>query len=173
VSDKPRHFYDRGQGAFWTNCRECPGAAPNGEVTRARYNLWKAGIEVPEGARVRHLDGDKANDDVANLEVWMPRDPTRFYVAGGYAWIYAPECPYANAKGCVRRCRYVLWEAGVVIPKGSHIHHKDENRLNDTRGNLEVLTKAEHHRHHALGHIVTEASRRKISESLRRYYASA
>lgn len=96
----------------------------------------------------------------------------RVYYANGYAIVYDPTCPYASKKGSVRRNKWVLWKAGVEIPKGSHVHHRDEDRGNDSLDNLEVLTKAEHYRQHATGHVVTEESRKKIAESLSRFYES-
>lgn len=39
----------------------------------------------------------------------------------------------------------VVWETTHgPMPRGSVVHHKDENTLNDTIDNLELLTKAQH-----------------------------
>lgn len=66
----------------------------------------------------------------------------------GYIRIYKPSHPLANADGHVLEHRMVLYDAGVDIPPGSNVHHKngikDDNRLE----NLEVLAKSEHHRLH-------------------------
>lgn len=43
-----------------------------------------------------------------------------------------------------------VWEfySGQTVPKGSVIHHKDENPHNNDYSNLECLTRAEHGKHH-------------------------
>ena len=43
----------------------------------------------------------------------------------------------------------VVWERHCgAIPAGMVIHHKDRNSLNDSIGNLEILTRAEHLNEH-------------------------
>lgn len=43
----------------------------------------------------------------------------------------------------------VIWEeANGSIPVGYHIHHKDENRLNNSLDNLELLPSSQHSSHH-------------------------
>lgn len=42
--------------------------APNKRMRLARYNWTKVYGEIPKGYVIIHLDGDKYNDDVSNLE---------------------------------------------------------------------------------------------------------
>lgn len=45
----------------------------------------------------------------------------------------------------------IVWEAEHgPIPPGMVIHHRDGNKLNNTIDNLEMMTNAEHMRHHAI-----------------------
>ena len=37
--------------------------------------------------------------------------------------------------------------------KGLHVHHKDENKLNNSLENLEILTVREHHQHHSFERV--------------------
>lgn len=52
----------------------------------------------------------------------------------------------------IGRLHEEIWKAAHgPIPAGSHIHHKDENPLNNKLDNLELLTGAAHMSHHNLG----------------------
>lgn len=44
----------------------------------------------------------------------------------------------------VLRCRHVWEQHHGPIPKGMGIHHKDEDKLNDSIDNLELVSKARH-----------------------------
>ena len=47
----------------------------------------------------------------------------------------------------------VVWEAANgPLPRGCVVHHKDENKLNDALGNLEMLTKGQHLAEHRAAH---------------------
>ena len=73
-----------------------------------------------------------------------------------------------------KRLAHVVWnEHNPDNPYriGYHVHHKDENKLNDDISNLELMTKAEHRKLHLLGNSLmkgkkhTEKTRRKMSKS--------
>lgn len=97
----------------------------------------------------------------------------------GHAVVYVPWCPLASKRtGQLRRPRYVLWAAGVDLPKGSIVHHRDGNKLNDRPSNLEVLSNSDHTKEHwqkdstlrrqhisesLRGRVVSEETRRKIA----------
>lgn len=66
----------------------------------------------------------------------------------GYVRVWEPSHPLANRDGYVLEHRKVVHDAGVVIPPGTNVHHrngiKDDNRLE----NLVVKPASTHHRDH-------------------------
>lgn len=90
----------------------------------------------------------------------------RFHVTDkGHAVVYAPWCPLASKRtGQLRRPRYVLWAAGIEIPIGHIVHHRDGIKLNDRPSNLEVLSNGGHTKEHWQGD--TSLRRQRISEAL-------
>lgn len=60
----------------------------------------------------------------------------------GY-WI---SCDYPR----IRAHRWVWISVHGPIPKGYHIHHKDEDRSNNDIENLELIERGRHQRHHML-----------------------
>lgn len=50
------------------------------------------------------------------------------------------------------------------IPKGYHVHHKDENKLNNCIMNLQILPKKQHHSQHSMGYVHTVENRKKMSD---------
>lgn len=72
----------------------------------------------------------------------------------------------------VRRSRVILAsKLGRPLTAAEHAHHDDEDRDNDTAGNIEVLNAAEHNRHHKTGTRHRPESRMKTSATLKRLYA--
>ena len=63
--------------------------------------------------------------------------------------------------------RYVWEKHNGKIPKGSVVHHKDENKLNFSIENLILLTNSEHNRKHAienkLGHTNKGKPKKHVS----------
>ena len=73
----------------------------------------------------------------------------------------------------VRRNRVILAsKLGRALTPNEHAHHSDEDRDNEAAGNLELLTAAEHNRHHKTGTRHRPESRAKTSASLKALYAS-
>ena len=69
----------------------------------------------------------------------------------GRTYIYMPDHPCCNSRGYVIAHRLVMEKVlGRYLSSDEIVHHKDENPLNNHFTNLEVMTKAEHMRHHAL-----------------------
>lgn len=53
---------------------------------------------------------------------------------------------YRGKKGLLHR---IVWQrANGEIPKGCCIHHRDEVKTNNALSNLELLTTAQHNKHH-------------------------
>jgi hypothetical protein len=75
--------------------------------------------------------------------------PRRSVMRHGYVRVWAPRHPLANADGYALEHRLVLHDAGVEIPEGCHVHHRNGDKADNRLENLEVLGESEHHRHHA------------------------
>jgi len=43
---------------------------------------------------------------------------------------------------------WCFWTGHTVLPSGCVVHHKDENKLNNSIDNLQLMTRAEHMNHH-------------------------
>lgn len=70
----------------------------------------------------------------------------------GYVYIYAPEHLEANTRGYVYEHRVIAEQKiGRRLFENEIVHHKDENRWNNSPDNLEVMDRAEHARLHNLG----------------------
>ena len=66
----------------------------------------------------------------------------------GYVRIREPSHPLAGRDGYVYEHRKVLYDAGVPIPPGSNVHHRNGDKADNRLENLEVLAHGEHSRHH-------------------------
>ena len=76
--------------------------------------------------------------------------------------------PYFQHKG--KRLHRTVWEFhNGVIPKGYHVHHRDENRANNTIENLELLKGHEHLKRH----MEKEERKEKSKESIKKAIALA
>lgn len=82
-------------------------------------------------------------------------------MSNGYRRIYRPGHPLADPTGMVLEHRAVVHDAGVAIPPGHHVHHRNGVKTDNRIGNLEVLPASEHHRQHAreAGYIVNQFGR--------------
>ena len=70
----------------------------------------------------------------------------------GYLYVYAPEHEYSNKSGKIYWHRYIAsMSKGYWIPTEEHVHHIDENKLNNASTNLQVLTPREHAKLHNKG----------------------
>ncbi len=80
----------------------------------------------------------------------------------------------AISDGCtVHRSRAVLASTlGRPLSPGEHAHHIDEDRCNDSPSNIELLTAAEHNRHHKTGSRHRDDSKAKTSATLKAAYES-
>lgn len=86
----------------------------------------------------------------SRTDVWTPKKWNDGYVDNrGRFRVYRPDYPRAYAMGYALRAHVVWWlHHGKVHPRGTNLHHKDENKLNDTLTNLQLIGHAEHTRHH-------------------------
>lgn len=68
----------------------------------------------------------------------------------GYRRIWVgKDHPLASTDGNAFEHRIVLYNAGVAVPEGYDVHHRNGDKLDNRLENLEVLTRAEH----ALRHL--------------------
>jgi hypothetical protein len=74
----------------------------------------------------------------------------RSITANGYVRLWRPGHPMANKNGFALEHRFVLHDAGIEIPHGSHVHHRNGDKLDNRLENLEVLPAGDHHRLHAV-----------------------
>lgn len=72
-------------------------------------------------------------------------------ISNGYVFVYAPGHHRATISSgtYTKRC-YLIAEKilGRLLQPGEEVHHKNGDKTDDRPGNLEVLTKSEHMRHH-------------------------
>ena len=68
---------------------------------------------------------------------------------GTYRYIRFPSHPLANSDGYVAEHRLVAWNAGLLIHPSDQVHHINHDGLDNSLGNLEVLSPTEHRRRHA------------------------
>jgi hypothetical protein len=80
-----------------------------------------------------------------------------FYVSQGATWVNEPAHPRAKHNGYVHNYILVAEKAlGHFLPAKAQVHHFDENRLNDSPGNLVIC---ENQAYHALLHMRVRAKR--------------
>lgn len=85
---------------------------------------------------------------------------------------FFPDAPVVCNGIYVRRNRVMLAaKLGRALLPSEHAHHDDENRNNDAPGNVELLTAAEHNRHHKTGTRHTPAVRERIAKSMKQAYS--
>lgn len=86
---------------------------------------------------------------------------------------FFPDAPVVCNGVYVRRNRVVLAsKLGRALTGDDLAHHGDEDRENDSSGNIEATTPAEHNRHHKTGSKHRADSKEKTSATLKSLYAS-
>lgn len=82
-------------------------------------------------------------------------DGERFYLCGNYF----------QHRG--KRLHRTVWQYhNGAIPKGYHVHHKDENKSNNSIENLELVKAEEHSRYH-MNNEARKARSREIADRIR------
>lgn len=114
---------------------ECPTCG--GPVQRRAYGEMYAGAFILDGERVeiRRVPDPNFSDPFV-------LDPLTQYF-NGRLWRLWPSERY-HAAGGNRLHRAVWTSAFGSIPRGCHIHHKDEDTVNNSLVNLECLPPSEH-----------------------------
>jgi hypothetical protein len=104
---------------------------------------------------------------------YAPRGSNRYWRLRLRPHRFFPGVRAVNGAIHVRRSRVMLAaKLGRALTPQEFAHHEDENRGNDSMENLRLVSAAAHNRHHKVGSRHSEASRRKIGESLKRAYTA-
>jgi len=83
----------------------------------------------------------------------------------GYEWIWVPEgYPNRSKLGYILLHRYIYQEYyKCCLLKGIIVHHKDENKLNNSIDNLQPVTRGQHNKIHKNFDKLTEAKNKNRS----------
>lgn len=86
---------------------------------------------------------------------------------------FFPDAPVVSNGISVKRSRVLLAvKLGRALTRSDIAHHADEDKVHDTADNIDLLTPAEHNRHHKTGTKHRPESRAQTSATLKRLYAS-
>lgn len=76
----------------------------------------------------------------------------RYKTKAGYVYLSMPDHPMADKRGYVREHVFVMCQSiGRPLKNGEVVHHKNEIKDDNRIENLELLTTAEHTKHHHKG----------------------
>ena len=98
---------------------------------------------------LQNMSRSQRNDDGTFKQVLKPFSLDNFndgwIDTRGRFRVYLPNHPRAGSSGHILRS-IVAYEAyhGIEVPTGMAIHHRDKDRLNDTKENLEMMIHGEH-----------------------------
>lgn len=101
--------------------------------------------------------------------LWFEIDGRRVDIDGDDLLVLVGREWYVNSKGYVTargECAVKLHALIVGTPKGMDTHHRDENKLNNKRSNLEVLTPQEHGKRHTGRRYSGRDHRSRVSTQL-------
>lgn len=110
-----------------------------------------------ENETVHHIDKDKLNNRLENLEIKcretakFPASPgiLRVHSRGKYKSVVIPGHPYADKRDRVLLHRFIMEQhLGRYLTPAEVVHHKDENTKNNDITNLEIMSSSGHSSHH-------------------------
>lgn len=112
--------------------------------------------KVCDGERKRTMYSGKDNPNYGNRGEKNPMFKTGEKISRyGYRMIYKPDHPNSQKDGYILEHRYVMSEfLGRPLSNEEHIHHKDENKLNNDIRNLEIISKSDHSKLHRKNKII-------------------
>jgi len=104
--------------------------------------------------------------ELAKAIIWYSESPVsrnkKIFMSGKY-----PAVAIYKEKIHVHRLLMMYWKQRR-LESYEYVHHKDENKKNSLRGNLEVMGVSEHQSHHTKGRRFSDNHRRLLSEANRR-----
>ena len=93
--------------------------------------------------------------------IWTPETWNDGYIDNrGRFRVFRPDFPRAYALGYCLRAHVVWWlHTGVIHPKGTVLHHKDEIKIHDEFENLELMEHGKHTSLHARRPVIKRCAR--------------
>lgn len=80
----------------------------------------------------------------------------RRVTTGGYVHVWEPSHPLAKSDGYVAEHRKVVYDAGIPVPDGYHVHHANGDKTDNRLANLEVLSPSDHSLAHVGEYVVNQ-----------------
>lgn len=106
---------------------------------------WNKGTTGLTSANKTSFSREKIEEKYKDIE-----GTPKYYERDGYITTISERVPVKSHNGKIymhrRRipyARYVLSQAGIDVPKGCIVYHKDGDNTNNELENLEVITRAE------------------------------
>lgn len=92
----------------------------------------------------------------------------KYRVTRGYKYLRMPSHPDASVQGYIAEHRLVGEKiVGRRLKKSEVVHHKNHDRGDNRRCNLEVVTRRRHSREHALGVVPTPEAMKNMRTAAR------
>ena len=102
-------------------------------------------------------------NDLKKAIIWYAKQPVSriktVYMYGNY-----PAVSIYSEKIHIHRLLMMYW-LKRNLDRGEYVHHKDRNRLNATKDNLELINAHQHQSLHSKGKKLSEEHRRRIIEA--------
>ncbi len=110
--------------------------------------------------------------DIEVIGEYAPTKKNRYWRVRIRPHGFFPDAPVRFGGIYVRRSRVILAsKLGRPLTNEEHAHHGDEDRDNDTAGNINCLSPAEHNHHHKTGATHSEETKARISNGVAKAYA--
>jgi len=145
----------QGEKYWYWPTRSIYGSQVGGKTRLLHLEIYKAiHGSVDIRSKPYPVDGNVSNTDPSNWVVTRSvrnrKHPVQEF--DGVRFYWKPEGYYKSEHykfGGTTMHRYVWEFHNGAIPDGFHIHHKDENKANNSIENLEMLSASEHTSHHS------------------------
>lgn len=102
--------------------------------------------------------------------LWWSRKPVarlkKVFLHGNY-----PAVAIHKEKIHVHRL-ILSWHLGRRLTRTEYVHHRNENKLDARVENLQLMAEADHQSHHNKGKVVSQETRRKLTESNKRNWST-